>query len=103
MILAVAGEGAAPSLLLTKLFTTKDGGGAVWERKYLGRCHVIAAACDGVIYYALIAFFSTGPGCKASPAGCRPVISTRTTPLRKLRSRCGFGISIPHALNFFAI
>src|SRR6266513_2943042 len=80
MVFAAIVKSAGPVFILLKLIGRDDGSSAVLERKRRHSHAPSTTACSGV--------FSDG------------VISTRASPSRKWRSRCGYGISMPDSRNF---
>src|SRR5207248_10077330 len=80
MVFAAIVKSAGPVFILLKLIGRDDGSSAVLERTRRHSHAPSTTACSGV--------FSDG------------VISTRASPSRKWRSRCGYGISMPDSRNF---
>src|SRR5258708_15901989 len=80
MVCAPVVKSVGPVLILPKLIGRDDGSSAVLKRKRRHSHAPSATARSGV--------FSDG------------VISTRASPSRKWRSRCGYGISMPASRNF---
>src|SRR4029077_3242724 len=83
MVFATVVKSVGPVLILPKLIGRDDASSAVFERKCRHLLRTVAAARSGVFSDA--------------------IISTRTIPSRKWRSRCGHGISIPASRNFCAM
>src|SRR5437667_3198734 len=83
MVFAAVVKGAGPVFILPQLIGRDDGSSAVLKRKCRHSHAPSATARSGVFSDA--------------------VISTRTIPSRKWRSRCGLGISMPASRNFCAM
>src|SRR5207248_2738963 len=83
MVFAAVVKGAGPVFILPQLIGRDDGGSAVLKRKCRHSHAPSATARSGVFSDA--------------------VISTRTIPSRKWRSRRGLGISMPASRNFCAM